>query len=57
MEDRGHPNVFASSGILERSGNASEAWRMTAKGIIVDDVYVNEVGSCPQVVFVDGNFG
>ena len=30
---------------------------MTAKGIIVDDVYVNEVGSCPQVVFVDGNFG
>jgi hypothetical protein len=30
---------------------------MAAKGIIVDDVCVKEVGSCPQVVCVDGNFG
>ena len=44
--------MFGSSGILERSDNASKAWRMAAKGVIVDDVCVIEVGSFPQVVCV-----
>ena len=44
--------MFVSSGILERSDNALEAWRMAAKGIIIDDACVIEVGSCPQVVCV-----
>jgi hypothetical protein len=29
---------------------------MAMKGLIADDACVVEVGSCPQVVCVDGNF-
>ena len=50
-------NVFSSSWILERSDNAAEAWRMAGKGVIIDDVCVFKVSSCPQVVCADGNFG
>ncbi len=54
---QGCMNVFGSSGILEGSDDALEAWRMAAEGVIVDDACVVEVGICPLVVCVDGNFG
>jgi hypothetical protein len=50
-------DVFGSIGILEVLGSALEAWRMASKGVIVDNACVVEVGSCPQVVCVNGNFG
>ena len=30
---------------------------MAGKGVIIDDVCVFKVSSCPHVVCVDGNFG
>ncbi len=54
---QGRTNVFGSIGILEGLDYASEAWRMASKGVIVDNVCLVKVGSCPQVVCVNGNFG
>jgi hypothetical protein len=54
---QGHTNVFGSIGILEGLDYALEAWRMALKGVIIDNACVVEVGNCPQVVCVNGNFG
>ncbi len=54
---QGGTNVFGSSGILEGSDDALEASRMAAQGVITDDACIVKVGSCPQMVCVDGNFG
>jgi hypothetical protein len=42
---------------MEGLDDTSKAWRIAAEGIIVDDACIVEVGSCPQVVCVDGIFG
>ena len=43
----GAHDIFGGSGILEGLNDASEAWMMTAKDIIVDDACVVKVDSCP----------
>ncbi len=53
---QGHTNVFHRNGMLEESYDVLKAWRMAAEGLIVDDVCIVKVDSCPQVVCVDGNF-
>jgi hypothetical protein len=40
-------NVFDSGGILEGFDDVSEALRMAAESIIVDDALVVEVRGCP----------
>ncbi len=53
---QGCTNVFGSIEILEGLDYALEAWRMASKGVIVDNACIVKVGSCPQVVCVNGNF-
>jgi hypothetical protein len=44
---QGLTNVFGSGGILEGSNYVSEALRVAAESIVVDDAFVVEVRGCP----------
>ncbi len=44
---QGRRNIFGGSEVFEGLNDASKAWRMAAKGIIIDDVRVVKVNSRP----------
>ncbi len=44
---QGHTSIFGGSEIFEGLNDASKAWRMAAKGVIIDDGRVVEVNSRP----------
>ena len=44
---QGRTNVVGGSEVFEGLNDASKAWRMAAKGIIIDDARVVEVNSRP----------
>ncbi len=46
---QGRTNIFGSSGseVFEGLNDASKAWRMAAKGVLIDDARVVEVNSRP----------
>ena len=44
---QGHTNIFGGSEVFEGLNDASKAWRMAAKGVIIDDARVVEVNSRP----------
>ena len=43
----GRTNIFGGSEVFEGLNDASETWRMAAKGIIIDDARIVEVNSHP----------
>ena len=44
---QGRTKIFGGSEVFEGLNDASKAWRMAAKGIIIDDARVVEVNSRP----------
>ena len=42
---QGRTNIFGSSEVFEGLNDASKAWRMAAKGVIIDDARVVKVNS------------
>jgi len=44
---QGRTNIFGGSEVFEGLNDASKAWRMAAKGVIIDDASVVEVNSRP----------
>ena len=44
---QGRTDIFSGSEVFEGLNDASKAWRMAAKGIIIDDAHVVEVYSRP----------
>ena len=44
---QGRTNIFGGSEVFEGLNDASKAWRMAAKGVIIDDACVVEVNSRP----------
>ncbi len=44
---QGLMNVFGSGGILQGFDDVSEALRMAAESVIVDDVHIVEIRGCP----------
>ena len=44
---QGHTNIFGGSEVFEGLNDASKAWRMAAKGVIIDDARVVKVNSRP----------
>jgi hypothetical protein len=42
-----HELIFGSGGILEEFDDVSEALRMAAESVIIDDVLTVEVCGCP----------
>ena len=44
---QGRTNIFGDSEVFEGLNDALKAWRMAAKGVIIDDARVVEVNSRP----------
>ena len=44
---QGRTNIFGGSEVFEGLNDASKAWRMAAKGVIIDDARIVEVNSRP----------
>ena len=44
---QGRTNIFGGSEVFEGLNDASKAWRMAGKGVIIDDARVVEVNSRP----------
>ena len=44
---QGRTNIFGGSEVFEGLNDASKAWRMAAKGVIIDDAHIVKVNSHP----------